>query len=263
MSGAQSIATRRAYGVQRVCRVWARPRSSVYARRQATRSPARCRRRGPIGAAPDDVLVAHIRRVLEASPFHGEGYRKAWAKLRVAGMRTSKERVRRLMREHDLQAPQRAGHAHGPKAHDGTITTETPDVMWGTDMTATVTVAEGAAVVFVDRRSLRDRVHRAPCRQARDPLRGPGADPPGHPGTLRGHRRRRDPRAASPARPRVELLGRRFPTGGRVLRHRKLSELRAGARRQRCRGALHSHAEGKCLVGTELRDDRRAPPGFA
>ena len=149
MSGAQSISTRRAYGVQRVCRVWHRARSSVYARRQATRSPALCRRRGPVGAAPDDVLVAHIRRVLEASPFHGEGYRKAWAKLRVAGMRTSKERVRRLMREHDLQAPPRAGHAHGPKAHDGTITTEAPDVMWGTDMTATVTVAEGAAVVFV------------------------------------------------------------------------------------------------------------------
>ena len=149
MSGAQSISIRRAYGVQRLCRVWHRARSSVYARRQATRSPARCRRRGPIGAAPDDVLVAHIRRVLEASPFHGEGYRKAWAKLRVAGMRTSKERVRRLMREHDLQAPPRAGHAHGPKAHDGTITTEAPDVMWGTDMTATVTVAEGAAFVFV------------------------------------------------------------------------------------------------------------------
>ena len=58
MSGAQSISTRRAYGVQRVCRVWHRARSSVYARRQATRSPAPCRRRGPIGAAPDDVLVA-------------------------------------------------------------------------------------------------------------------------------------------------------------------------------------------------------------
>ena len=137
MSGAQSISTRRAYGVQRVCRVWHRARSSVYARRQATRSPALCRRRGPIGAAPDDVLVAHLRRVLEASPFYGEGYRKAWAKLRVEGVRTSKERVRRLMREHDLQAPQRTGHAHGPKAHDGTITTEAPDVMWGTDMTAT------------------------------------------------------------------------------------------------------------------------------
>ena len=53
------------------------------------------------------------------------------------------------MREHDLQAPHRVGLAHGPKAHDGTITTEVPDVMWGTDMTATMTVGEGAAVVFV------------------------------------------------------------------------------------------------------------------
>ena len=87
MSGAQSISTRRAYGaVQRVCRVWHCARSSVYARRQATPSPAPCRRRGPGPApAPDDVLVAHVRRVLEASPFHGEGYRKVWAKLRVEG----------------------------------------------------------------------------------------------------------------------------------------------------------------------------------
>ena len=146
MKGAHSISTRRAYGVQRVCRVWHRARSSVYARRQATTSPCR---RGPVGAAPDDVLVGHIGRMLEASPFHGEGYRKAWAKLRVEGIRTSQERVRRLMREHALQAPHRVGHAHGPKAHDGTITTEAPDVMWGTDMTTTVTVSEGAACVFV------------------------------------------------------------------------------------------------------------------
>ena len=39
MSGAQSISTRRAYGVQRVCRVWHCARSSVYARRQATPVP--------------------------------------------------------------------------------------------------------------------------------------------------------------------------------------------------------------------------------
>ena len=149
MRGAHSISTRRAYGLQRICRVWHGARSSVYARRQATTSQVPCRRRGPVGAAPDDVLVGHIRRVLEASPFHGEGYRKAWAKLRVEGIRTSQERVRRLMREHDLQAPHRVGRAHGPKVHDGTITTEVPDVMWGTDMTATMTVGEGAAFVFV------------------------------------------------------------------------------------------------------------------
>ena len=53
------------------------------------------------------------------------------------------------MREHGLQAPCRTGHAHGPTAHDGTITTAAPDVMWGTDMTSTVTVGEGAACVFV------------------------------------------------------------------------------------------------------------------
>ena len=149
MSGAQSISTRRAYGVQRICRVWERARSSVYARRHATKSRALRCRRGPVGAAPDAVLVGHIRRVLQTSPFHGEGYRKAWAKLRVAGIRTAKERVRRFMREHDLQAPHRVGHAHGPKAHDGTITTEAPEAMWGTDMTATVTLGEGSAFVFV------------------------------------------------------------------------------------------------------------------
>ena len=36
MRGAHSISTRRAYGLQRICRVWHCARSSVYARRQAT-----------------------------------------------------------------------------------------------------------------------------------------------------------------------------------------------------------------------------------
>ena len=129
--------------------MWGRARSSVYARRQAPRDCARGHRRGPVGAAPDEVLVGHIRRVLEASPCHGAGSRKVWAKLRVEGIRTSPERVRRFMRAHDLQAPHRGGQAHGPTVHNGTITTETPDVMWDTDMTATVTVGEGAAGVFV------------------------------------------------------------------------------------------------------------------
>ena len=53
------------------------------------------------------------------------------------------------MREHGLQAPQRVGHPHGPKAHDGTIITERPDEMWGTDMTTTVTTEEGQVCVFV------------------------------------------------------------------------------------------------------------------
>ncbi len=154
MSGAYSIATGKCYGLQRVCRVWKKPRSTVYAQRRspAAEGPIGARplkKRGPMGPCSDADLVDHIKTVLTESPFHGEGYRKVWAKLRFAGIRTSKERVRRLMREHELQAPSRVGHPHGPKAHDGTILTEQPDEMWGTDATTTITLEEGQAHVFV------------------------------------------------------------------------------------------------------------------
>ena len=153
MSEARSMTTRRRYGLQRVCRIWRISRSTIYAQRRASVPPESAPfspvRRGPQGPCSDTDLVNHIRRVLTASPFHGEGYRKVWAKLRFEGVRTSKERVRHLMREHGLQAPQRACHPHGPKAHDGTITTEQPDVMWGTDATTTSTLEEGQAYVFV------------------------------------------------------------------------------------------------------------------
>jgi predicted TIM-barrel fold metal-dependent hydrolase len=46
---------------------------------------------------PDAVLVEAIRAILSDSPFHGEGHRKLWARLRMAGVRTSKRRVLRLM----------------------------------------------------------------------------------------------------------------------------------------------------------------------
>jgi transposase InsO family protein len=97
---------------------------------------------------PDAALLAAIRGVLAASPFHGEGHRKVWARLRQAGLRTSKRRVLRLMREHDLLAPARVGSPRGPRAHDGTIIPETVDTLWGTDLTTTWT-GEGQAAVFV------------------------------------------------------------------------------------------------------------------
>ena len=96
----------------------------------------------------DAALLAAIRGLLTSNPFHGEGYRKIWARLRFAGIRTSKRRVLRLMREHDLLAPGRVGRPHGPKAHDGTIRTERVDEMWGTDLTATLT-GEGQAAIFI------------------------------------------------------------------------------------------------------------------
>jgi putative transposase len=94
---------------------------------------------------PDTELLEAIRAVLAASPFHGEGHRKVWARLRHGGVRTSRRRVLRLMREHGLLAPSRTG---GPRNHDGRITTDRVDVMWGTDPTTTIT-GEGQAAVFV------------------------------------------------------------------------------------------------------------------
>jgi putative transposase len=153
MSQTHSPSTGRQYSLQRVCRVWKQPRSSVYEQRKRNTVPTvLCpspRKRGPRGPYTDGQLVEHIRSVLVGSPFHGEGYRKVCARLRFKGIRTSKDRVRRLMREHGLQAPQRAGHPHGPKAHDGTIIPEKPNVMWGTDLTGTMTVQDGHAAVFV------------------------------------------------------------------------------------------------------------------
>jgi transposase InsO family protein len=96
----------------------------------------------------DTALLAAIRAVLAGSPFHGEGHRKIWARLRVAGVRTSKRRVLRLTRENDLLAPSRVGSPRGPRSHDGTIIPEAVDMMWGTDLTTTIT-GEGQAAVFI------------------------------------------------------------------------------------------------------------------
>ena len=147
MSQAVSPVTGKSYGLAMVCRVWRLARSGVY-RHLAPAPAAPPQRRGPTGAMTDAALTVAIRDLLAASPFHGAGHRKVWARLRHAGTRTSLRRVLRLMRENDLLAPTRVGSARGPHAHDGTIIPETVDTMWGTDLTATLT-GEGQAAVFV------------------------------------------------------------------------------------------------------------------
>jgi transposase InsO family protein len=152
MSMAASSSSGHRFGLTRVSRVWGKPRATVYRHRTADGAPAEerpaDRRRGPVGACPDAELVEHIRVQIHVSRFHGEGYRKIWARLRFAGIRTAARRVRRLMGANGLLAPHRAGR-FPEKTHDGTIVTGTVDTMWGTDMTETVTFGEGVARVFV------------------------------------------------------------------------------------------------------------------
>jgi putative transposase len=146
MSRAVSPSMDLAYGLARVARCWNLSRATVY--RHCRPAPEPSRRPGPVGPCDDATLLGYIRKVISESRFTGEGYRKIWARLRFAGIRSSPGRVRRLMRENGLLAPHRV--RKGPdKAHDGSITTEAVDVMWGTDMSQTVTLAEGVAHVFV------------------------------------------------------------------------------------------------------------------
>lgn len=153
MSRAVSPSSRRPYGVAKVCHVWHVSRATLYRHRSAAVGIAAddtrpTPRRGPMGAGSDADLLAAIRAVIEASPFRGEGYRKAWARLRFTGVRTAARRVRRLMKANGLLAPHRAS-SRPEHAHDGTIVTSRVDEIWGTDMSQTVTTAEGRAYVFV------------------------------------------------------------------------------------------------------------------
>ena len=64
---------------------------------RASRPVQPAAKRGPKQAWTDAALTERIRAVLTNSPFLGEGYGKAWARLRLSGVRTSKGRVLRLM----------------------------------------------------------------------------------------------------------------------------------------------------------------------
>ena len=151
MSEAISESTGKRYGLQRVCRAWDRARSTIYARRQraeARRDEDVPARRGPVPKLSDEALLCAIRADLERSPFQGEGHRKVHARLRILdGIRVSRKRVLRVMRESRLLSPHRVRQGQA-KPHDGKIITLSPNVMWGTDGARVFTVEDGWVWVF-------------------------------------------------------------------------------------------------------------------
>lgn len=147
MSRTVSPSSQQPYGVARVTTIWNRARSSFYAARHRQQHPQEPQKRGP-KVLSDEELVAQIRQLLAQPVFTGEGYRKIWARLRHKGIRTCKDRVLRLLREHQLLSPSRQPEPAPGNPHEGTIVTTAPDQMWGTDATATFTDREGAVTVF-------------------------------------------------------------------------------------------------------------------
>lgn len=149
MSAAASPATARRYGVTLVCRTWDVARSTFYAQAATKAAGAPIpKRRGPKPKIPDELLLVGIKRDLERSPFVGEGHRKVHARLRVMDkIRVSRARVLRLMRDHNLLSPYRVRKGT-EKLHDGTIITDEPNVMWGTDGAKVFTLDDGWVWIF-------------------------------------------------------------------------------------------------------------------
>ncbi|HUW59407.1 MAG TPA: DDE-type integrase/transposase/recombinase [Candidatus Bathyarchaeia archaeon] len=149
MSREESPTTGKAYGVQRVCATCQFPRSTLYAQQQREAAPERpVEKRGPKTDYSDARLLELIRADLAASPFSGEGHRKVWMRLKYGqGIAVARKRVLRIMREHNLLSPYRRPQAP-PNEHQGTITTDRPNEMWGVDGTKVFTLEEGHAWIF-------------------------------------------------------------------------------------------------------------------
>ncbi len=150
MTRAVSPSTKKRYGVRRVTQAWGIPRSTFYdGLSRAGEPPTPPKKRGPKTLLSDAELVVKIRAVIAEAEFVGEGHRKVWARLRhQKDVRASKKRVLRLMRENGLLAPPKARRNLGPRVHDGTITTDAPNMTWGIDATSVLTTGEGLASVF-------------------------------------------------------------------------------------------------------------------
>ena len=128
-------------------------------RQQATAERPPAKRRGPKPSISDEALLVAIEADLEASPWEGEGHRKVWARLRVCrGIRVSRKRVLRVMRENNLLSPHRC-RRRGGNPHVGEIITHAPNLMWGTDGVRVFTVDDGWGWIFTAIEQLPDPLH--------------------------------------------------------------------------------------------------------
>ena len=238
MRGAHSISTRRAYGVQRVCRVWHQELAPA-----STRGG---RRRRPIaGVAPPRTTSwsATSAGCSTRRPFTAKGTGKPGRSFEGTA---PPKRVRRLIgsttsRPRTARPGARPEGARRDHHHRGDR---------GTDMTATVTVGEGAACVFVAVDHCTTE-----CIGLHAAKRGTrfeadiGADPPG----LRERWHDRSPVGCVFVK-RVELSRGRLSTGGPFF---GIEEFRAS--RSGCRASMRS-PPGLARGGLYARSTTIAPP---
>ena len=141
MSEKTSPQTHLRYGVEMVCKVWNFSRSSFYhSRRMSQKVKVK---RGKRPTISDDELLKAIVHDIDDSHFQGEGHRKVHARLkRFKKFKVGRNRVLKVMKKNHLLSPYRC--KQGKKNfHDGRITTDVPNVMWGTDAAKIFTLEDG------------------------------------------------------------------------------------------------------------------------
>ena len=139
MSEKISPRTQLKYGIQMVCKAWRFPRSSFYHEQKGKEK----QQRGKEPLVPDQELLGAIHECIKESPFSGEGHRKIHAQLkRTKEISAGRNRVLRVMKSNRLLSPYRSKQG-ASKTHDGRITTDTPNDMWGTDAAKIFTLEDG------------------------------------------------------------------------------------------------------------------------
>ena len=106
------------------------------------------------GAQDDTAIVEAIAAICDE--FEAYGWRRVRAELRHRGMIVNHKKIRRLMREHDLQPRRRRYAAATNSGHDQPIypnrtkelTIDGPNQLWVADITY-VAIVEGFAYIAV------------------------------------------------------------------------------------------------------------------
>jgi putative transposase len=114
--------------------------AAYYRKKTAGKEKAR---RGPKPRICDEDLLVEIRAEILTSTFMDEGYKKIWKRLRKRGIKAAAERVNQLMRDNHLLSTVRPKPERKVNEHTGTIKTEVPNRMWGTDGKKFYTLQEG------------------------------------------------------------------------------------------------------------------------
>lgn len=129
-----------AYPMKQILEVAGLSSAAYYRKKPAGKEKVR---RGPKPKISDEDLLVEIRAEILNSLFTDEGYKKIWKRMRKRGIKASGRRVNQLMRDNNLLSVTRPKPERKVNEHTGTITTEIPNRMWGTDGKKFYTLQEG------------------------------------------------------------------------------------------------------------------------